>query len=169
MPRFRVDSVSSTIEIDLKVNLHPSHLVADPVSGWIECSLDRRGKPRPDVPHGAELSVPVEGIRSGNSLQDREMRRRFAVGRYPKVTVKVTEVEPLDGDTRYRAAARLRMRGTTRAITGEVTITVDGTTMTVQGEQTINMKDFGVDPPRLLILRVEPQVNVRARIVAVRQ
>ena len=43
---------------------------------------------------------------------------------------------------------------------------VDGTTMTIDGQQVINVKDFGIDPPRLIILKVEPDVDLQVHIVA---
>ena len=43
---------------------------------------------------------------------------------------------------------------------------VDGTTMTIDGQQVINVKEFGIDPPRLIILKVEPDVDLQVHIVA---
>ncbi len=47
--------------------------------------------------------------------------------------------------------------------------TASGDTLTVDGQQVINVKDFGIDPPRLIILKVEPDVDLQVHIVAVRQ
>ena len=33
----------------------------------------------------------------------------------------------------------------------------------------INVKDFGIDPPRLIILKVEPDVDLQVHIVAKQQ
>ena len=41
--------------------------------------------------------------------------------------------------------------------------------MSVSGEQVINVKDFDIDPPRLIVLRMEPEVDVRVHIVAVQE
>ena len=135
----------------------------------IECEVDDQGRPRLDQPYSAELTLPVDAIKSGNGIQDREMRRRFDVGRYPSITARVTRGEALEGDGRYRALAQLTMHGQTREISGEVQLHVDGTAMTIDGQQVINVKDFGIDPPRLIILKVEPEVDLRVHIVAERQ
>jgi hypothetical protein len=34
------------------------------------------------------------------------------------------------------------------------------------GEHTFDIRDFGMDPPKILMFRVEPEVNVRVEIVA---
>jgi polyisoprenoid-binding protein YceI len=164
--RFRVNTAKTTVRVGLRVNLHPSHIDANALSGTIECEVDADGRPRLDQPYSAELSLPVEAIKSGNGLQDREMRRRFDVGRYPTITARVTNGEALADGGRYRAVAQLTMHGQTREIAGEVQLRVDGTTMTVDGDQVINVKDFGIDPPRLIFLKVEPEVDVQAHIVA---
>ena len=169
MPRFRVNTAQSTVKVGLRVNLHPSHINANALSGVIECEVDEQGKPRLDQPYSAELTLPVDAIKSGNSIQDREMRRRFDVSRYPTITATVTHGEALEGEGRYRAAAQLTMHGQTREITGDVQLGVNGTTMSIDGQQVINVKEFGIDPPRLIILKVEPDVDLQVHIVAERE
>lgn len=167
MPRFRVDAGKSRVDITLKVNLHPSHITARGLRGTIEGEVDEHGRPRLDRPYSAELTLPVDSIKSGHGLQDREMRRRFDSSRYPEIAARVTHAEPLNGgDGRYRATAHLTMHGHTEEITGDVRLDVDGGTVTVVGEQVINVKQFGIDPPRLIVLKVEPDVDVTAHIVA---
>ena len=60
------------------------------------------------------------------------------------------------------------MHGVTKDITGDLTLTSAGR-VTVDGQQVINVKDFGIDPPRLIILKVEPDVDLQVHIVAQRQ
>lgn len=166
MPRFRVDTGRSRVDIALKVNLHPSHITATGLRGTIEGELDEQGRPQLDRPYNAELTLPVDSIRSGHGLQDREMRRRFDSSRYPEITARVTHAEPLNGDGRYRATAHLTMHGHTQEITGDVRLDIDGGIVTVVGEQVIDVKQFGIDPPRLIVLKVESDVGVTAHIVA---
>jgi polyisoprenoid-binding protein YceI len=167
--RFHVNTAKSTVQVGLRVNLHPSHINANALSGYIECELDDQGNPRLDQPYTAALTLPVDAIKSGNGIQDREMRRRFDVTRYPMITATVTHGEPLEGKGKYRAAAQLTMHGQTREISGEVQLSVAGNTLTIDGQQVININDFGIDPPRLIILKVEPDVDLQVHIVAKRQ
>ncbi|MGH7687047.1 MAG: YceI family protein [Candidatus Dormibacteria bacterium] len=167
MPRFSVDTRRSTVDIGLRVNLHPSHITATGVRGTIECELDDHGRPDLERPYSAELTLPVDAISSGIGLQDREMRRRMGASRYPVITARVVHGEPgADGDGSFRATAKLTIHGQTREVTGEVRFSLSDSTVQADAQAVINIKDFGIDPPRLIVLRVEPDVDVRAHIVA---
>ena len=49
----------------------------------------------------------------------------------------------------------------------EITITqVDDGTLKLEGEHTFDIRDFGMEPPKILMLKVEPDVNVRVEIIA---
>jgi hypothetical protein len=39
----------------------------------------------------------------------------------------------------------------------------------LEGRSTFDIRDFGMDPPRILMLRVHPEVAVRVEIVAERE
>jgi hypothetical protein len=46
---------------------------------------------------------------------------------------------------------------------------VDGQTIQLEGKSRFDIREFGMEPPRLLMARVEPEVEVRIQIVAVKQ
>jgi polyisoprenoid-binding protein YceI len=63
----------------------------------------------------------------------------------------------------------LTFHGVTRPCEGEMELEVlDERTMRLTGESTFDVRDFGVDPPRLLVLKVEPEVVVRVELIAMR-
>ncbi len=47
--------------------------------------------------------------------------------------------------------------------------TVDERTIALAGESRFDIREFGMEPPRILMLRVEPQVDVRVEIVAIKE
>lgn len=170
MPRYRVDTARSEVEIGVRVNLHPSHIKASGISGEVEFELDDRGHPRLDRPYSAELTLPINSISSGIGLQDRIMRQRLDSQRYPNITARLTKGEAIDVDHgRYRATATLTLNGKTREVTGEVKLQFTNGTLTADGPTTVNIQDFGIDPPRLIVLKVEPDVDVSAHIVAAQE
>lgn len=167
MPRFVIDTARSTVDVGLRVNLYPSHLTATGIRGTAEFELDERGGVKLDRPLSADVTLPASALNSGFGLQDWEMRRRLDVARYPEFRLRVVHGERIDaGDGRYSATARLTMHGRTRDVTGTVRLSLAGSTLDAVAEATIDMRDFGVDPPRLLALRVEPEVDVTAHVVA---
>ena len=169
MPTYRIIPERSPVTIDAESSMHPVHASSSAVTGTLELRLDGQGRPDLDAPYAARLSVPVESITSGHGLQDREMHRRLDTRRHPRIGVEVTDAARLADDGRYRAKARITVRGETRDVEGEVALSVDGDQLVVEGQQTIDMRIFGVDPPRLLVIKVQPEVVVRVRLVAQRE
>jgi polyisoprenoid-binding protein YceI len=166
VPRYRVKQEESTVDIDLNVNVHPSHVRARELTGTLECELDEHQRPRLEARYSAELTLPVQSIKSGIGVQDMEMRRRLDTGRFPTITAALIEARKLARDGHYHATFEISMHGQTRRVEGDAVLEVGDGTLTIDGEQKINMKDFGINPPRLLFLKVDEVVNVRAHIVA---
>ena len=46
---------------------------------------------------------------------------------------------------------------------------LDERTIRLGGQSNFDIRDFGMQPPRMLMLKVEPQIAVRVEIVAVRE
>ena len=42
----------------------------------------------------------------------------------------------------------------------------DDRTISMSGQSVFDIRDFGMDPPRILMLKVQPEVTVRVEIVA---
>lgn len=169
MSRYRVVAAESPVQIDARSSMHPIHAITRELSGDIEVTLDAQGWPDLTKPYSATLSLPVESIRSGNNLQDREMRRRLDSRRNPTIEVSVAEAQPAATGGRYRATARIAANGQAQSVTGEVRMRSEGDRIVIEGEQVIDMRSFGVEPPRLLILKVEPEVTVHVHVTAVEQ
>ena len=55
----------------------------------------------------------------------------------------------------------------TRPVEGEVTISVpDERSLLIEGEQVFDIREFGIEPPKILMFRVHPDVRVRIKVVA---
>jgi polyisoprenoid-binding protein YceI len=107
---------------------------------------------------------------SGNPLEDRELRRRIDARRFPTIDGDLTGMTDTGQDGRYRVRGEVTFKGATRAYEKEMALTQDGTDrLRLTGESTFDIRDFGMDPPRILMLKVEPEVGVRVEIVAERE
>jgi len=140
--------------------------MANEVRGLIEGDFDEAGRPRLDVAHGAWVEIPVEAIRSGSRLADVEMRRRAEARHFPTIRFEVSRAWAVDGTERLRAALAVTAHGRTRPIEEDFVLRLDGELLVVEGEHTFDMRDFGVSPPRIFTLEVDPKVRVRLRLVA---
>ncbi len=146
--------------------MHPIHTEAEGLEGWVEFDIDGARVNVDQTPRG-HLEYPVENLKSGNALEDREMRRRIDSRRYPTISGDLKGMKQCDDPERYLVAGELTFRGVTRTYEDEMTIDMlDDHTMRLAGQSTFDIRDFGMEPPRILMLKVQPEVTVRVEIVA---
>jgi hypothetical protein len=167
--RFRIIPASSSVSTATRSSVHSVHAESRALTGSIEGQLDEDGLPQFEAPHHARIQVPVESMRSGNRLQDAEMLRRLDPRRHPLIEVIIDRAWRLEGDGSCRAAFRVAAHGRTQSFEEDFRLRLEGRRLVVEGEHTFDMRDFDVKPPRFLTLKVEPEVTVRARIVADRE
>ncbi|MGH3344280.1 MAG: YceI family protein [Carbonactinosporaceae bacterium] len=171
MTGYRVDADHSRVWIEARSSLHPIHGEATGLGGELDVAVsgDRLDLSRPCA---MLLQLPVASLQSGNPLYDREMRRRVESKRYPLISGEAREVrgagEAAEGAAgRYHVRGDLTFHGVTRTVDGEITFIARGDgALVIEGEQVFDIRDFGVDPPRILTLRVHPEVKVRIRVEA---
>ncbi len=63
-------------------------------------------------------------------------------------------------------AGDLTFKGVTRQYEDEMTLEAMDGMVILAGEKTFDVRDFGMEPPRILLLKVEPHVTVKVAIVA---
>jgi polyisoprenoid-binding protein YceI len=93
------------------------------------------------------------------------MLRRVDARRYPRIRGETTELAECNGG--YRIRGDLTFHGVTRQVEGEVRISApDEHSLIIEGEQIFDIRDFGVTPPKILMLKVHPDVRVRVKVFA---
>jgi len=157
---------SSSIETEVRSSVHPIHGRTTELTGVVDGEFDGDGRPLLDQPHGGWVEIQVEAIRSGNRITELEMQRRADVGRYPTIRFEVRRAWPVNGTDRYRAAVSVSAHGRTQTFEEDFRLRRDNGRLVLDGQHTFDMRDFGVNPPRILALRVHPQVRVSVRLVA---
>jgi polyisoprenoid-binding protein YceI len=119
-------------------------------------------------PTAATFAVPVLSLTSGNQLYDAEMHSRLDARRFPDVTAELHTITPLSRN-RYQVAGALTIHGTTRELSAGLELSLSDTgTALVTGYQTIDMRDFAIGLPSMLMLKIFPDVTVRFQLQAVR-
>jgi polyisoprenoid-binding protein YceI len=167
--RYRILPEESRVWIDAQSSLHPIHTETTGLEGWLDLDIrEATGVNVAVMPRG-HIELRVERLRSGNALEDRELRRRIDARRYPVITGELRQMQAADGDGSYLVGGDLTFRGTTRSYRDVMSVQlVDARTVRLTGRSTFDIRDFGMEPPRILMLRVHPDVGVRVDIVAER-
>jgi polyisoprenoid-binding protein YceI len=161
--RYEVVPGQSRVVIHARSSVHPL-TVQTPVDGYLEVTLDQVGRVVDGAPVTGEVCVDVADLRSGNPLVDRETRRRLDPRQYPQIVGDLTALQVLDGQT-YRATGAIAFYGASREVSGAVSLRVSGDLVTVEGRQQFDVRDWGLQPPQLLVLKVHPVVDVRLSVV----
>ena len=158
MAAFRIVPERSVVSIAASSSLHPINGEARGLEGELDLATGLRGR----------IELPVANLRSGNPLYDVEMHRRIEARRYPTIVGEVVSSTQLS-DSRWRLVGDLTFHGVTRQVEGEVLVqTPDPGTVVIEGEHVFDVRDFGVRPPRIGLLRVHPDVRVTIRVEAER-
>jgi polyisoprenoid-binding protein YceI len=167
LARYEIDSERSTVTIDARSSVHPIHSQSDGLEGWLELEVIGGGRVNLSVAPKARLSFPVERLKSGNALEDRELQRRIDSRRFPTIDGELTEMTETDKEGRYRVRGDVTFRGETRTYEDELEITqTDDRTLVITGRSSFDIRDFGMEPPRVLMLRVYPEVEVAVEVIA---
>lgn len=155
MTRYQVVAGESEVVVRASSNLHAITMRSTDVSGWFE----------PDAGRG-EIELRVDSLHSENPLYDREGARRLDAARYPVITGRLLSCAPrTDGPS--DAHGEITFHGATRPVEGELSVTASGDgAVVIEGTREFDVRQWGVKPPRLLMLKVHPDALVRIRLVA---
>lgn len=169
MPRYRIVPDRSRVWIEARSSLHPIHSTTDGLEGYVDLETDGSGRIDLANQPAGKLSLPVVRLSSGNRLEDREMHKRIDAKRFPSIDGVLTNTE-YKGDGQYWVTGDLTFRGVTRRCEDQMTVRwVDDRTLQLEGQSTFDIRDFGMEPPKILMLRVEPEVVVRVELFAMKE
>lgn len=164
--RFRVVAERSAVMINARSSVGPITFGAIGVTGFVEAAVVGRRVSATTQPR-AHLEIDVEQLRSGNSLYDAELLRRIDARRHPTVTLDLQTCTPLGSSGRYQLLGDVSVHGVSRPLDGTVSLAMPSDRrLVVRGEQVVDIRDFGIASPTVLMLRIYPDVVVGLQIEA---
>jgi polyisoprenoid-binding protein YceI len=170
MARYRIEPGRSHVWIDAKSNLHPIHSSTDGLEGFVELNVEPAGEVDLSVTPAGKLSLQVSKLSSGNRLEDRELHKRIDSRRFPTIDGVMDQVEKNGSSHTYRVSGDITFRGVSRRHEDEMTIhEIDDQTIQLQGSSRFDIREFGMEPPKMLMLKVDPEVEVRIEIFATKE
>jgi len=162
--RLRIDTERSEVTLAARSSVHPIIASARP-KGWFEGVVDGEFSAH-GLMHG-RIEIPVEDLSSGNPLIDRETRRRIDATVYPMIVGELTDVVDA-GPLRVVVEGEVEFYGESVLLEGELHLERSPENEPIiVGEGTVDVRWWGLNPPRLLVLKVDPEIEVSVRLVLV--
>jgi polyisoprenoid-binding protein YceI len=156
----------SVVLIDARSSVGPITFGAMGVTGTIVATIVD-GRLAADPAPSAHLELDVDRLQSGNSLYDAELMRRIDARRHPNVVLDLQACTALPATGRYQLVGAVRFHGVSRPLDGTVSVEMRSERkLVIRGEQVVDVRDFGVASPTVLMLRVYPDVVVKLQVEA---
>ena len=163
---FEVQAGRSAVLVKARSNVGPISFATSELHGEISADVDGKSIDA-TAPVKARLSVALRSLTSGNSLYDTELNRRIDARRYPDAVLELEHATHLAGTNRYELGARIEIHDVVRPIGGIVTVDSLGQgAIVVRGQQTLDIRDFDLEVPTTLALKIYPEVSVEIHLEA---
>jgi DNA-binding PadR family transcriptional regulator len=164
--RYEVIPDRSVVLIEARSTVGPLSFGAAGLVGTMRAVVDGLAL-SPGTRPSAHVEVAVDGLTSGNSVYDAELRRRIDARRFPTATLDLRQCSVGNGRDQYRLVGALTFHGVTRPIEGTVSASIDPSgKLVVTGQQAIDIRDFDIPCPTVLMLRFYPDVRVHLHVEA---
>jgi len=169
LTRFRISPERSQLWAEARSSLHPVRIHTSGLEGIVEAE-PAAGNDPPRLGTPTYVEVETQRLRSGNALVDGELQRRLDSRKFPRIRGELSGVAAGKSPGTSRLTGELSLHGVTRTLEVEVTVRkLDARTLEIEGGRAIDMRDFGLPPPSFLMFKMQPEVQVRARLIAERE
>lgn len=155
----------SAVLVNVSTSLGPVTFGANGVEGFITAAVhdDRIDA---EVTPSAHLELLVNRLTSGNSAYDGELHRQIDGRRFPTAYVDLHAVKRVD-PAKFYVHGEVTLRGVTVPAEGMVAVDLpEPGLMVVTGDESLNISDFGIPPPSLFMIKIDPEVKLRLYLEA---
>jgi polyisoprenoid-binding protein YceI len=120
---------------------------------------------------GMDVKISVAGLKSGENGLDKNMRAAMSADKFPDVLYKLGRYELTKTADASKVLAKttgeLTISGKTQTVTMDVEFDLGADKAEVKGSYTLNMSDYGIKPPSLMLgaIKVRDPVTIRFDLV----
>jgi polyisoprenoid-binding protein YceI len=166
MSRFVIQPDRSHLKVRARSSLHPIHGTG-PLNGHVDATVTN-GTFDPSAPTTGTVELQIESLRGEDEHFDEEMKRRLDAHRYPTITGTIKRAQPSgNGDGRYHMIGDLTFHGQTRTVEGDIKVRFRGERyLQAEGALQLDIRDFGIKPPKVFMLKVHPEIEVNVDVIA---
>jgi polyisoprenoid-binding protein YceI len=164
---FEVQPGRSAVLVKARSSVGPISFATSHLRGAITAELEGKAIDL-DSPITAELTVSLRELTSGNTLYDTELKRRIDARRYPEATLHLEHASrTADESNRFELSGRIELHAVVRPLLGVVTVErLEHDMMVIRGQQMLDIREFELDVPTMLALKIFPEVSVEMHLEA---
>jgi polyisoprenoid-binding protein YceI len=166
MPRYVIDGGASHVVVSARSSIHDTRTRWTALSGTVEADpADLAGNPA-----AAEVVVDMTRYDAGDFLRNRKLRKDLEVDRFPQARFRLTRVrdlvERVEGGFTAGAEGVIAWHGREVAVMASGEGAVGASELRATARFDLDVRGFGVEPPRFLMFKVENVVAVEVVLVA---
>jgi polyisoprenoid-binding protein YceI len=105
-----------------------------------------------------KFTIKVLDLKSSKSDRDEHMYEALEAKNYPNIVVDIQSVIKIED--RYKLDGTVTLHGITKPLSSIATISKNGNKISLKGGFSVNMKDHGIKPIKLLFLTVRERVDI---------
>ncbi|MEO7430035.1 MAG: YceI family protein [Acidimicrobiales bacterium] len=159
MTSFVIVPERSTVIIAARSSVGPINWHGTEPEGQITCEVLDGAIDLSHAPTG-HIAMRVERLSSGNSVYDAELLRRIDARRFPVTTVTLDRAAEVGTDGRFEVVGRMDLHGVSRPVDGVIAVELEEGRLLVTGEKVLDIRDFDIPAPHMLLLNIYPTVRV---------
>jgi polyisoprenoid-binding protein YceI len=164
--QFRLAPAESRVWFDADARLHSFRGETQQLTGSFSLRLSS-----PPQLADAAVSIDAASLDTGNRDRDADMRDLLEVGRFPTIEFRVVELltpQPAASAASWDLVlqGKLTVHGITRDVKVPTTVSLAAERVTARGRIHLDMRDYNIRVPRLLLIPMKSEVLVGFEVVA---
>ena len=145
---YKLNKETSSLMVDGTSNIHDWTIEAENTGGTLTVEFDE-GKL--EELNKLEFTVIAESLMSGKSGMDKNTYKALNTNKYKEITYKLKKVNSIDkisaNTYKVKTTGSLEIAGTKKDINLDFNLKSGSDKIVLNGEHTLNMTNFGVEPP----------------------
>lgn len=166
---YKIIPEQSMLSFEVSAQVHTVHGVSNDFSGTIS------GDPKDITAAKITIRLDPKNFDTDNDKRDKVMREKsLEIEKYPFIEFESTSIQAVQKELAPHRPAEatiqgtLKLHGIEKQIAVPVQILWDERQLTAEATLNINLDEFGIFRPKVLVFRLQEEVNAHFRIVAER-
>lgn len=166
MPTYRVDGAGSSLVVRARSSVHDTDTRFDKVTGTVTADPDALES----AGATARFEVDMAAFDAGDWLKNRKLKKDLDLDRYPTASFELRELRDVtradDGSFEAIAVGVIRYRGRELPMEIRGRGTMDQQHIDACGSFDVDIRELGMQPPKILMFKVEPEVTIEVTLRA---